>query len=153
MSDPTSNEFFEQVRDALMSAVAPEYSDFGGYAHGTGVKITFGTGEQTKEHYEAQIIRGRTKGSIELEIGFHAEHTKVERNEAVIDALHRQSKRWRKVLGPDPVVGEFLGNERWRRVSETWDTFDFRDLQLAFEVADRLAEYIESFEPLLGRSR
>ena len=48
-------------------------------------------------------------------------------------------------------MGEFLGNDRWRRVSETWDTFDFREPGVAIEVADRLAEYIEVFEPLLGR--
>ncbi len=152
MSEPTSTEFFEQVRDALRSVVAAEYADFGGYAHGAGVKITYGSGERTKEHYEAQIIKGRTKGSIELEIGFHAEHSKSEQNEATLATLTRDEKRWRKTLGPDPVAGVFLGNDRWRRISETWDTFDFRDLQLAFEVADRLAEYIESFEPLLARA-
>lgn len=57
MSDPTSNEFFEQVRDALLAVVAPEYADFGGYAHGYGLKVTLGTGERTKEHYEVRHPR------------------------------------------------------------------------------------------------
>jgi hypothetical protein len=151
MNGPSSTEFFEQVRDALLTVVAPEYSDFGGYAHGFGVKITYGTGDRTKEHYEAQLVRGAREGSIELEIGFHAEHSKADRNDAVLARLAPHERAWRRRLGRDPVMGEFLGNDRWRRVSETWDTFDFREPGVAIEVADRLAEYIEEFEPLLGR--
>jgi hypothetical protein len=151
MSDPSSTEFFEQVRDALLTVVAPEYAEFGGYAHGFGLKVTYGSGDRTKEHYEVQLVRGERQGSIELEIGFHSEYPKPERNEAVLARLAVHDKRWRKQLGADPVVGDFLGNDRWRRISETWDTFDFRDPEVAFEVADRLAEYIEALEPLLDR--
>lgn len=151
MSEPSSTEFFEQVRDALLTVVAPEHAQFGGYAHATGVKVTYGAGEGAKEHYEVQLIVGRSKGSVELEIGFHAEHSKPERNEAVLTRLATQEKRWRKSLGKEPVAGAFLGNDRWRRVSETWDRFDFRDPECAFDVAARLAEYIETIEPLLRR--
>jgi hypothetical protein len=151
MSDPSSSEFFEQVRDALLTVVAPEHADFGGYAHATGVKVTFGTGERAKEHFEVQLIVGRSKGSVELEIGFHAEHSKAERNDAVLAHLAASEKRWRKALGREPIAGGFLGNDRWRRVSETWDRFDFRDPECAFDVAARLAEYIEAIEPLLVR--
>ncbi len=153
MSDPTSTEFFEQVRDALRSAIAPEYVEFGGYAHGAGLKVTIGTGERTKEHYEAQIIHGEWSGSIELEIGFHSEHAKAERNDAVLARLTDVESRWRKDLGRDPVAGAFIGNDRWRRVSETWEKFDFRDPSLPFEVADRLAQYVEAIEPILDLHR
>jgi hypothetical protein len=151
MSEPSGQDFFEQVRDALLTVVASEHADFGGYAHGGGVKVTYGSGERTKEHYEAQLVRGARAGSIELEVGFHSEHAKAERNDAVIATLLVHEKRWRRALGREPVVGPFLGNDRWRRISETWDTFDFRDPECAFEVADRLAEYVAAFEPLLDR--
>src|SRR5262245_46441416 len=151
MSDPSSYEFFEQVRDALLGAVAPEYGDFGGYAHGFGIKVTYGTGERTKEHYESQILRAGPDGRLSLEIGFHSEYPKATRNDEVLDALLAREARWRKVLGKEPVAGPFLGNDRWRRVSETWTEFDFRDPDLPFEVSDRLAMYIEAFEPILQR--
>jgi hypothetical protein len=151
MPDSSGIEFFEQVRDALLTVVAAPYANFGGYAHGYGLKVTFGTGERTKEHYEVQLVRGRTAGSIELEIGFHAEYPKPERNDAVLGRLAAHDKKWRRKLGDEPVMGAFIGNDRWRRISETWDEFDFRDPELAFEVTHRLAEYIEVFEPLLDR--
>ena len=151
MSDPSSSEFFEQVRDGLLIVVASEHANFGGYAHGYGVKVTFGAGERIKEHYEAQLIRGRVAGTIELEIGFHSEYPKPDRNDAVLERLARHEKVWRKQLGSDPEAGPFFGNERWRRISETWDAYDFRDPELPFEVTHRLAEYIAAFEPLLER--
>jgi len=151
MSDPSSNEFFEQVGDALLGAVAPQYADFGGYSHGFGIKVTYGTGERTKEHYESQIVRAGPGGRIALEIGFHAEYPKADRNDEVLASLLAHDKKWRKVLGKEPVAGPFLGNDRWRRISETWTEFDFRDPDLPFEVSDRLAAYIEAFEPLLHR--
>ena len=151
MADPSSNEFFEQIRDGLVTVVADRYSDFGGHAHGYGLKVTFGSGDRTKEHYEVQLIRGRKADGLELEIGFHSEYPKVERNDAVLARLAPAEKTWRKVLGKEPVMGSFLGNDRWRRISETWEEFDFRDPECAFEVTHRLAQYIEAFEPLLDR--
>src|SRR4051794_11402302 len=151
VSDPSSNEFFEQVRDALLAVVPPEYGEFGGYAHGFGLKVTYGSGERTKEHYETQIVRAGPDGRLALEIGFHAEYPKAARNDEVLELLLAHHKQWRKILGKEPAAGPFLGNDRWRRISETWTEFDFRDLDLPFEVSDRLAAYIEAFEPLLGR--
>ncbi len=151
MGDPSSSEFFEQVRDALRTVVAAQYEAFGGYAHGYGLKVTLGDGERTKEHYEVQLVRGEGAGSIQLEIGFHSEYPKADRNDAVLERLSAHKTQWRKTLGKDPVMGPFIGNDRWRRVSETWDDFDFRDSELVFEVTHRLAEYIETFEPILQR--
>ncbi len=151
VTDPSSSEFFEQVGDALLASVAPEYAHFGGYWHGFGIKVTYGSGDRTKEHYESQIVRSGPGGRVALEIGFHAEHSNAARNDDVLATLLAHDKRWRKRLGKDPVAGPFLGNERWRRISETWTEFDLRDPDLPFEVSDRLATYIEAFEPLLGR--
>ena len=151
VSDPSSSEFFEQVGDALLATVAPEYADFGGYSHGLGIKVTYGAGERTKEHYESQVLRAGPDGRIALEIGFHSEYPSATRNDDVVASLLAHDKRWRKVLGKEPVAGVFLGNDRWRRISETWTEFDFRDPDLPFEVSERLAAYIEAFEPLLER--
>jgi hypothetical protein len=151
MSDPSGSEFFEQIRDGVFTVVGTTFGEPGGYAHGYGVKITFGSGDRVKEHYEAQLIRGRLPGSLELEIGFHSEYPKVDRNIAVLELLGAHEKQWRKQLGPEAASGPFFGNDRWRRVSETWDQFDFRDADCAFEVTHRLAEYINAFEPLLKR--
>jgi hypothetical protein len=151
VSDLSSGEFFEQVSDALLGSVAPQYAEFGGYTHGYGIKVTYGEGERIKEHYESQIVRAGPKGGLVLEIGFHSEYPKADRNDDVLSTLVAHQKRWRKALGKEPVAGPFLGNDRWRRISETWSEFDFRDPDLPFEVSDRLAAYIAAFEPLLGR--
>ncbi len=152
-----SNQFFEQVRDALVAVVDERYADFVGTWHGSGLKIVFGDGERAKEHYETQVIqamgaRGRERGAAPaLEIGFHAEHPHAERNEAVLATLNAIESKWRRRLGPQAVAGPFLGNDRWRRLSETWDEFDLDDPEYAFEVADRLAIYIATLEPLLRK--
>ena len=121
------------------------------FEYGFGIKVTYGTGERTSEHYECQILRAGPDGSVALEIGFHSEYSNAVRNDDVLASLVAHDKRWRKVLGKEPVAGPFLGNERWRRISETWTKFDFRDPDLPFEVSDRLATYIAAFEPILGR--
>ncbi len=143
-----SAEFFEQVRDALSGALDPAFTDFDGVAHGAGLKVTWGDGDARKEHYETQLVRGTEPGSIALEIGFHSEHAKPERNDALLARLATHERGWRKRLGTEATVGPFLGNDRWRRISETWDDFDLGDPECAFEVADRLAVYIETIEPL-----
>ncbi len=50
------------------------------------------------------------------------------------------------------VVDRFLGNDTWRRVSETWQDPDLEDAELSFEAGARLAEYINVFWPLLAKS-
>jgi hypothetical protein len=143
--------FFEQVRDALVAVIDEQYADFGGSWHGYGLKVVFGTGDRAKEHYETQLVRGRRAGIPALEIGFHAEHARAERNDAVLATLTAREATWRRRLGKQPVAGPFLGNDRWRRVSETWDEFDLEDPECAIEVAARLQLYVAVLEPLLRR--
>jgi myo-inositol catabolism protein IolC len=56
---------------------------------------------------------------------------------------------WRGVLGESVVVGPFLGNDVWRRASETWADPDLSDDELVLDIADRLVDYIVCFEPAL----
>ena len=113
-------------------------------AHKRGLKVWFD--DATREHYEAQMIR--LDGEPVLEIGFHAEYPKVAENEAVLRGLVDRESTWRNELGDDPVAGEFLGADRWRRISETWDPPDPDDVDAAIEVAARLADYVTVLEPL-----
>jgi hypothetical protein len=118
-----------------------------------GVKVWFGGDSPPREHYEAQVIgpshvEGAT--ALGLEIGFHAEHPKVEDNDAVLARLLARQKKWQKTLGRDAVAGPFLGRaDNWRRVSETWADPDLSDPDLPTEVALRLTDYVTALEPLL----
>ncbi len=113
-------------------------------AHKRGLKVWFD--EATREHYEAQLIR--LDGQPALEIGFHAEHPKATENDAVLARLMSDESTWRADLGDEPVAGEFLGADRWRRVSETWGPPDPDDVDAAIEVAARLADYVTVIEPV-----
>lgn len=139
---------FEEVRDALLGSLAPDLGRASTSAHRRGVKVWFE--DATREHYEAQLIR--LDGEVVLEIGFHAEHPKPADNEAATSALAASERRWRRALGPDPVLGPFLGRTGWTRVSETWPAPDFDDIDEVIEVAARLADYVNALEPCRRRA-
>ncbi len=99
-----------------------------------------------REHYEAQLIR--VAGDAALEIGFHAEHRKEADNEATLERLARHRKAWKTALGTDAEEGEFLGMQGWRRISEVWPPPDPDDPESPIEIAARLADYVDTIEPL-----
>ena len=135
---------FEQVLDAVEGLVADEHGSIHGTAHRRGVKIWFD--EATREHYEAQLIR--QGGEPALEIGFHSEHPKAEDNDAVLKRLVTKQTAWRKELGETAQAGVFLGADHWRRLSEVWEPPDPDDPEAPVEIAARLADYIDTIEPL-----
>ena len=140
-----SRVFFEQVVEALVGFLPPERRGFSSRVTGRNAKVWFGA--ETREHYEVQILR--RDGVPVLEIGFHAEHPDAARSEEVLSSLISAEPRWRRSLGPEVETGPFLGRAGgWRRASETWDAADLSDPGTAVEAADRLAEYIATFEPL-----
>ena len=136
--------FFHQVQDVLEGFVADLDGELHTVAHQRGLKVWYD--DATREHYEAQLIR--LDGATALEIGFHAEHPKVAENDAVLARMVQHEDSWRAELGDDPVAGEFLGADRWRRISETWEPPDPDDVDAAIEVAARLADYMATIEPL-----
>ncbi len=136
--------FFHQVHDAFEGFVAELDGVLHASAHGRGLKVWYG--DATREHYEAQLIR--LAGEPALEIGFHAEYPKVAENEAVLARLLAHEPAWRAELGDDPVAGEFLGADRWRRISETWEPPEPDDVDASIEVAARLADYVTAIEPI-----
>lgn len=138
-----TREFFEQVADAVIGFVPPELGHCSTRLTSGNVKVWFG--DEAREHYEAQFLRdGR------LEIGFHAEHRRVEDNESVIARLLDRESEWRGALGAQATAGPFVDGEArpWRRISEVTDPPDPEDVDAALEVADRLAAYVEVLEPI-----
>lgn len=140
------------MADALRSLVPADLGPLRLRARRYGVKVWFGTVAPTREHYEAQVIGAAHvvgAATLGLEIGFHAEHPRVEDNDAVLARLQAEEARWRRVLGHEAQVGPFLGRpDDWRRISETWADPDLDDPELAVELATRLTDYITALEPL-----
>ena len=136
--------FFHQVLDVFEGFVVDIDGTLHSSAHRRGLKVWYD--DATREHYEAQLIR--FDGEPALEIGFHAEHPKVDMNDAVISRLAAAERTWRAELGDEPVQGVFLGADRWRRISETWDPPAPDDVEATIEVAARLADYVIALEPL-----
>lgn len=136
--------FFHQVLDVFEGMVAGVEGELHTSAHKRGLKVWYD--DAIREHYEAQLIR--LDGEAALEIGFHAEYPKVSANDEVLARLMVHESTWRAELGDEPVAGEFLDADRWRRVSETWDPPDPDDVDAAIEVAARLADYVAVIEPV-----
>jgi len=140
-------DFFEIARDALIGFVAGAKGVTGvchTSAHGRGMKVWFD--DDTREHYEAQLIR--VDGAIQLEIGFHAEHPKAPLNDKALQRLLAVEPKWRKPLGAEAVAGEFIGRAGWKRISEVWPAPEVGEVDEAIETAARLADYIIAIEPL-----
>jgi len=145
---------FDSVADALLSLLDPGVGEWHHRTHRRGIKVWFGPAAGNKEHYESQLLPRRDVDGLEgmtIETGFHTEHNDLDANTAVLDRLSAAEKKWRKRLGPEAEVGPFYGRpEDWRRVSEVWVEPDLDEPELAFELAARLADYIEALEPHLG---
>jgi hypothetical protein len=136
--------YFHQVQDVFESIALDVTGTLHSTAHGRGLKIWYD--DATREHYETQLIR--VDGKVVLEIGFHAEYPKVAENEAVLGRLLGDEQVWRRELGDEPEAGGFIGVDRWRRISEVWDEPDPYDVDVAIEIAARLADYVSVLEPL-----
>jgi hypothetical protein len=147
---------FEAAGALLAGMVPAELGEVRSYAHRYGIKVWFDTDKAPKEHYEAQVLGAKDvpKAKIlAIEVGFHAEHSKEEENDAVLDRLRKVEKTWRKEIGKEAEIDTFFGRAvKWRRVSETWLDPDLGDPELAFEVAARLTDYITAIEPARRRA-
>lgn len=144
-------ELFEEVGEVVRGLVPRELGELRQRSHKYGVKVWFDTEKPTREHYEAQVIGKRyvpDAAVLAIELGFHAENSKVVDNEAVIATLLQRERKWRRTLGQEAVVGEFLGRDTWRRISETWPDPDLGDPELVLELGTRLTDYICAIEPL-----
>lgn len=144
---------FEQVGELARTLTVADLGEFRFRAHRRGVKVWFSTEKPSRHHYEAQVIPRRFVDGIEgaaLEIGFHAEDGDVAVNDSAIATLVSAEGSWRPDLGDEAEAGPFLGRpDDWRRCSETWIEPDLDDEEIAFEIASRLADYVNALQPLL----
>lgn len=141
--------FFETVRDAFEGFTSGVEGQRYTYVHSRGLKAWFD--DDTREHYEAQLIR--VEGALHLEVGFHAEHPKAPLNDAVLQRMQTTEKKWRKTLGDAAVAGDFIGRAGWQRISEVWPANEKPDIDEAIEVAARLADYVIALEPARRSTR
>jgi hypothetical protein len=140
---------FDLVADAMGGLVPRELGGLRYRVRRLGIKVWFDDETPPREHYEAQIISRdhvAEAGTAAIEIGFHAEHAFEADNEAVIAHLLATESGWRPQIGTEAVAGAFLGRNSWRRLSETWPDPDLDDVEVAFEVAARLSDYIIALE-------
>lgn len=151
---------FEEVAVVVPSLIPLELGPVRLQARRWGVKVWFGAvgdGKAARVHYEAQVIGAKDAPSakvLAIEVGWHAELTKEADNDALLAKVVAKEKVWRKVVGAEPVCGDFLGGgTRWRRVSECWNDPDLGDPELGFELAARLTDYVTGIEPVLRSAR
>lgn len=142
---------FDQVADAVRGMVPSELGTFHTTARQWGLKAWFDVEACPRVHYEAQVIGAQHVAEakvLAIEVGFHAEHPKPADNDAALAPLLAAEPTWRKALGPSAVAGPFIGRGGWQRLSETWIDPDLGDPELCFELADCLAAYVTTIEPL-----
>ena len=146
---------FDEVGEALRGMAPADLGAFHQRAHTYGVKVWFGPATPPREHYEAQVVGAdadKRATVLAIEVGFHTEYPKEADNEAVITYLLANEKRWRREVGKEAEVGDFLGRaDKWRRISETWPDPDLGDGGLVIELATRLTDYITGLEPVRRR--
>ncbi len=144
---------FEQVGELTRTLVPAEIGTLRFRAHRRGVKVWLDRDAPPRLHYEAQLIPRRFIDDVAgaaLEIGFHAEDGDQAVNDGAIERLVAAEPRWRDDLGDEPDAGPFLGRpDDWRRCSETWIEPDLDDQEVAFEIASRLADYVNVLQPIL----
>ena len=151
---------YEEVAVVLPSLVPLELGPVRLQPRRWGIKVWFGgtsDGKPPRVHYEAQVLGAKDAPGaqvVAIEVGWHAEQAKEADNDALLARVVAKEKAWRKVVGAEPVCGDFLGGAtRWRRVSECWNDPDLDDPELAFEVAARLTDYVTGLEPVLRSTR
>lgn len=148
---------FEQVGELTRTLVTEEIGALRFRAHRRGVKVWLDHHTQDDRpprlHYEAQVIPRRFVDDVEgaaLEIGFHAEDGDQAVNDDALERLRAHENQWRGDLGDETEAAPFLGRpDDWRRCSETWIEPDLDDEEVAFEIASRLADYVNALQPIL----
>jgi hypothetical protein len=154
-----SRTFFTDVAEALPGFLPRPLRSPTIRAGAGGLKVWYGSWH---EHFECQRISRavlRAAGvdaTTALEVGFHAEHPRVEDNEVVVALIGAEEKAWRRALGREPELGPFVGRreqrDRWRRLTELWTDGDLDGEAAAFEAAERLGGYIRAIAPVLART-
>ena len=143
-----SRWFFDQVDDELRGLVGPGLRSFQTAKNGRLLKVWFG---DPSIHFEAQWLSESWSPSSRpaIEIGLHLESRSPERNREVLGRLLEGRKGWQRRLA-EAEAGPAFGPQgaAWRRLSELVELDDL-DEDLAGEVAERLACYVVTLQPLI----
>jgi hypothetical protein len=147
-----ARSFLDEAEQGLVSFLPPASSGEARRITRASNNIRVLCPPEDAEHYELQLLEGPT--GLRIEVGFHSEHRSAERNDQALGWLEAAEADWRPILGDEVQLGPFLGRPRpWRRASEVWDdTAGFED-GVAVEAAERLAEYVDVFEPIRAAAR
>jgi hypothetical protein len=146
-----TRQFFDQVDDELRGLLGPSMRDYQSLRTSRLIKIWYG---EPAIHYEALWVApwwapGR---KAVLEIGLHLESRTADGNDEILGRLNERARAWRRRL-PKAEAGSALGPRAadWRRLSEILDGGETEDPDFASEVAERLALYARTLEPVLRR--
>jgi hypothetical protein len=153
-AESVQRHLFDEVEDVVRGMAPDGLGDLQVRARRWGIKVWFGPASPQRVHYEAQLIRRAHLDDGEgwaLEIGFHAEHKDESSNEAELAALVTLKRDWMPELGGDAEAGLFIGNEKWRRISEVWLDPELDDPETGFEIGSRLVDYLQVLEPCRHR--
>jgi hypothetical protein len=147
-----SRWFFDQVDDEVRGLVGPALRNYHSEKNGRLVKMWY---EDPKVHFEAQRLSPAWAPSPapSMEVGLHLESRTQDRNESILARLLEKRSAWEDRF-PAAAYGEAFGPQgpAWRRLSEVVE-IDALDEDLAGEVADRIAAYIVTLQPLLATLR
>lgn len=142
---------FDQVGEIVRTMLPTDGDPVRIRAHRRGVKVWFGPVTAPRQHFEAQLIPAQLVGAppdtTVIEIGWHSEDRDEAANDAALTGLGTD---WAPDLGDAAVSGPFLGNDTWRRVSETWSAVDLDDPDAAFEIAARVVDYVDAIGSTSG---
>jgi hypothetical protein len=147
-----SRWFFDQVDDEVRGLVGPALRNYQTDKSGRLLKAWY---DDPAVHFEAQHLSPAWSPSPapSMEVGLHLEYRLPQRNESILRRLLELRGSWEDRL-PEAVHGEAFGPQgpAWRRLSEIVE-IDALDEDLAGEMADRVAAYIVTLQPVLATFR
>ena len=120
-------------------------------SHKYGVKVWFDTEKPTREHYEAQVIGKRyvpEASILAIELGFHAENTKVADNDATIAGLLKREASGARPSARRPRSASSSAVTPGAASPRRGPTPTSSDPELVLELGTRLTDYICAIEPL-----
>jgi hypothetical protein len=140
--------FFDQVDDELRGLVGPSLRDFNTEKSARLIKLWY---ENRTVHFEAQRLSQAwsPRPGPCLEVGLHLESKDRFRNQSILEGLLERRAAWSNTLGY-AEHGVCFGPQgaAWRRLSEVVE-IDEMDEDVAGEVAERLAGYVVTLQPVL----
>jgi hypothetical protein len=150
-----TRSFFDQIDDELRGLLGRALGGYRSVRTGSLIKLWFG---DPACHFEAQRISARSApgGRPVMEVGLHLEHSSAQTNDRLLEGLLGRWDVWTAAL-PRAEAGAAFGpqRDRWRRLSELLDDeaapalSPLDDPDLASEIAERLAGYVRTLQPLL----